>query len=67
MLEYQNYDKAVIVTRDEDFHCLMEYFKKRGKLGKIIIPNKEKYSFLLRKFKSDMAWMNDLCGKLELK
>ena len=67
MIEYPNYDKAVIVTGDGDFHCLIEYLKKQNKLSRIIIPNRYKFSSLLRKFATDMVFMNDLRGKLEYK
>lgn len=67
MIEYKNYDKAVIVTGDGDFHCLLEYLKKHDKLERIIIPNRYKYSSLLRKFGLDMIFMNDLRTKLEYK
>jgi len=67
MIEYLNYDKAVIVTGDGDFHCLIEYLKKQSKLRRIIIPNREKFSSLLRKFASEMTFMNDLREKLEYK
>ncbi len=67
MIEYPNYDKAVIVTGDGDFHCLIEYLKKRGKLERLLIPNRNKYSFLLRKFRRDMAFVDDLRRKLEYK
>src|SRR3989339_2244616 len=49
MIEYKNYDKAVIVSGDGDFHCLIEYLEEKGKLLKIITPNK-RYSSLLKKF-----------------
>jgi len=49
MIEYTNYDQAVIVSGDGDFYCLVEYLIKNNKLLKIIVPNK-KYSSLLRKF-----------------
>ncbi|MFH0948421.1 MAG: NYN domain-containing protein [Elusimicrobiota bacterium] len=67
MIEYPNYDKAVIVTGDGDFHCLVEYLKKQDKLERLLIPNRNKYSFLLRKFRRDMAFIDDLRGKLEYK
>lgn len=67
MLEYSNYDKAVIATGDGDFHCLIEYLIKQNKLERLIIPNRRKYSSLLRKFASNMIFMNDLKGKLEYK
>ena len=49
MIQYKNYDKAVIVTGDGDFHCLVEYLEEKGKLLKILAPTKH-YSSLLRKF-----------------
>lgn len=64
MIEFPNYEKAVIVTGDGDFHCLIEYLKKQSKLRKLIIPNRYKFSSLLRKFATDMAFMNDLKDKL---
>ena len=67
MIEYPNYIKAVIVTGDGDFHCLIEYLRKQNKLEKLIIPNRYKFSSLLRKFANNMAFMNDLKEKLEYK
>ena len=67
MIEYSNYDKAVIVTGDGDFYCLIDYLKKNNKLEKLIIPDRYKFSSLLRKFVSDMVFMNDLRAKLEYK
>lgn len=56
MIEYPNYDKAIIVSGDGDFFPLIEYLKKKGKLLKIITPNK-KYSSLLLKFLPDIISM----------
>src|SRR3990167_2666741 len=65
MIEFQNYDQAVIVTGDGDFHCLVEHLKKQGKLLRLLIPNRHKYSALLRRFAPDMVFISDLRGKLE--
>lgn len=51
MIQYDNYDSAVIVSGDGDFYCLIEYLEKNKKLSKIIVPN-TRYSSLLRKFSS---------------
>ena len=67
MIEYPNYDKAVIVTGDGDCHCLIDYLKRRDKLYKLIVPNRHKFSSLLRKFAPYMANMNDLSIKLAYK
>ena len=65
MIEYMNYDKALIVTGDGDFYCLVDYLIKNGKLLKLMIPNMNKYSSLFRKLRPQMVFMNDLRGKLE--
>jgi len=49
MIQYPNYDKAVIVSNDGDFHCLVEHLEEKEKLLKLITPSKN-YSSLLRKF-----------------
>ncbi|MDD3481144.1 MAG: NYN domain-containing protein [Patescibacteria group bacterium] len=49
-LEYDNYDKSVIVSGDGDFYCLLKFLKKRKKLLKIIVPNKKSASSLLADF-----------------
>ena len=49
MIQYPNYDKAIIVSGDGDFHCLVEYLVEKDKLLKILAPSKH-YSSLLRKF-----------------
>ena len=42
MIEYANYDKALIVTGDGDFYCLVEYLLKKDKLLNLMIPNQKK-------------------------
>jgi len=49
MIHIKEYDKAIIVTGDGDFHCLVEYLAKENKLLHLLVPNKH-YSSLLRKF-----------------
>lgn len=66
MIEYRNYDKAIIVSGDGDFHCLIEYLDKKGKLGHIMIPNKLQFSALLRKFRKYFVFVSDLKKKLEM-
>ena len=65
MVEYPNYDKALLVSGDGDFYCLVDYLKGKDKLLKLMIPNRNRYSSLLRKFSKEMVFMNDLRGKLE--
>ncbi|MBU1177077.1 NYN domain-containing protein [Patescibacteria group bacterium] len=65
MIEYPNYNKAIIVSGDGDFHCLIEYLEQKGKLGRVIIPNRKAYSQLLSKFRKYMDYMNNLSNKLK--
>lgn len=67
MIEYQNYDKAVIVSCDGDFYCLVKYLAKQHKLEKLIIPDQRRYSSLLREFLSNAVFMNGLKNKLAYK
>lgn len=68
MIEYNNYDKALIITGDGDFYCLAEYLIKQDKLLKLMIPNKHRFSSLFRKLAPQyMVFMNDLKHKLEYK
>ena len=66
MIEYTNYDKAIIVSGDGDFHCLVEYLEQQNKLSHILVPNKN-YSGLLRKYNKFIARIDLLKVSLELK
>ena len=65
MVEYDNYDRAVIVTGDGDFYCLVEYLLANGKLRRLVVPNKYKYSSLLRGFRKHITFLNRERRKLE--
>jgi len=67
MVEYPNYDKAVIVSGDGDFHCLVKYLKNNGKLLKLMVPDNSRYSSLLRKFAPEIVGINRLKNKLGYK
>ena len=49
-IELENYDKAVIVSGDGDFYCLIKFLKSKNKLFKVVIPNKKSASSLLASF-----------------
>jgi uncharacterized LabA/DUF88 family protein len=67
MIEYPNYDKALIVTGDGDFYCLAEYLIHCNKLLKLMIPHKGKFSSLFRKMMPHIVFMNNLKKLLEYK
>ena len=68
MIEFDNYDKAVIISGDGDFRCLVEYLIKKNKFKKIFIPDQERCSILLKRFPSEyLAFISDLRKRLEYK
>ncbi len=71
MIEYNNYNKAVIVSGDGDFYCLINYLQKNDKLEVVLIPDQNKYSALLNKInqsdKKYLTFINPLRSKLEYK
>ena len=67
MIQYENYQKAVIVSGDGDFQCLAKYLYEQDKLGVLLVPNQKKYSALLKFdiFKPYARFVSDLRKKLE--
>jgi uncharacterized LabA/DUF88 family protein len=65
MIEYGNFDKALIVTGDGDFYCLVDYLVKNDKLLRLMIPNKNRFSSLFRKLMPHIIFMNNLRNRLE--
>jgi uncharacterized LabA/DUF88 family protein len=66
MIQFKSYEKAIIVSGDGDFYCLVEYLEKKGKLYRVLVPNQH-YSGLLRKFYNYIARIDLLKNSLELK
>lgn len=65
MIQYKNFDEAIIVSNDGDFYCLVEYLLKKRKLFKLMIPDRDRYSSLLKTFRPYIVFMNLLKKKLE--
>ncbi len=49
MIDFNEYDKAVIVSGDGDFACLIRYLNKKDKLEMVLVPGLKKYSSLIPK------------------
>ena len=60
-VEFNNYDKAIVITGDGDFACLMKYLTENSKLRQIITPT-ENYSLLFRKYKSFISQLKDIAS-----
>ena len=68
MIDINKFDKAIIVTSDGDFHCLVEYLFKNGKLKRVISPNQQKCStILLKASRGNIDFVDNLKTKLEYK
>ncbi|MBN1374286.1 NYN domain-containing protein [Candidatus Dojkabacteria bacterium] len=65
-IEYNNYKKAVIVSGDGDFSCLIQYLKEKGKLLKVLTPN-HKYSCLPRKYDTYIIRLDKQVGSFGYK
>lgn len=64
MIQYENFDKAVIVTGDGDFHSLLDYFEKNNKLERLIVPSGT-YSSHLKKFSGKLTPIYTFKKKVE--
>ena len=68
MIDLNDYKKAVIVTGDGDFQCLIKHLRKIDKLGYVISPNREWCSILLkREARENHVFIEEMRLKLELK
>jgi len=64
MIQWKNFNRAIIISGDGDFYCLIEYLDDKNKLEKIIVPN-HKYSSLLRKFAKKIVQIKLFRDKVE--
>jgi uncharacterized LabA/DUF88 family protein len=66
MIDFPNYDKAVIVTSDGDFHSLVKYLYENDKLKFVISPYIKTCSKLLKhSAKEKIIFMDNLKAKLQ--
>lgn len=64
MIEFSEYDGAIVVSGDGDFHCLIEHLESKGKLARLLIPNPNRYSALLRRFRAHFSYLHQLDKKI---
>lgn len=68
MIDYPDYYRAVIVSGDGDFYCLIKYLQEKGKLKTVLVPSAENCSALIRRIvKGDITLVSDLKKRLEFK
>jgi uncharacterized LabA/DUF88 family protein len=64
MKDLPDYDKAIIVSGDGDFYCLVEYLDEVGKLEKILPPTAH-YSSLYNKYEKYVDRLDNYKRQLE--
>jgi uncharacterized LabA/DUF88 family protein len=68
MIDFSNYNKAIIVTSDGDFYSLVKYLYESDKLKFVMSPYVKTCSTLLKKeAKEKIIFMNNMRKKLEYK
>lgn len=68
MIDFDKYEKAVLVTSDGDFYCLVDYLRRMGKLECVLAPCRDGCSHLLKMAAQNrIAFMDNLMGKLMYK
>ncbi|HZM02669.1 MAG TPA: NYN domain-containing protein [Candidatus Saccharimonadales bacterium] len=68
MIDFETYSRAVIVTGDGDFACLVSHLQNKQKLSAVISPNPKKCSVLLRRLvPNDHLFLDRFRERLEYK
>ncbi len=68
MIDFQNYDQAIIISSDGDFYSLIKHLYQNNKLRFVMSPYIETCSNLLKKeAKERIVFMDNLRKKLEYK
>ena len=63
MKELGNYEKAIIVSGDGDFYCLVEYLEQKGRLLHLLAPSGH-YSSLYHRYEEYIVRLDQLRRKL---
>lgn len=65
MIDLQKYDKALIVTGDGDFYCLVKHLQNQQKFLKVLAPSPQNCSSLLTKVAGkQISFVSDLRNKI---
>jgi len=68
MIDINNYEKAVVITSDGDYACLVEYLHSKGKLECLIACSRGGCSYLLRKLHDRIRifYLDDIIRDLQM-
>ena len=66
MIDFKKYKKAIIVSGDGDFHCLIKYLQEQKKLETVLVPSEKNCSMLIKKLlKGNLNLVSDLKKKIQ--
>lgn len=63
---FKDYNKALVISGDGDFACLVEYLEENNKLLHLVVPN-DRYSKLLGRFTKKIVRISQLKQSLAYK
>lgn len=68
MIDINSYEKAVVITSDGDYACLVEYLHSKGKLECLIACSRGGCSYLLRKLHDRIRifYLDDIIRDLQM-
>lgn len=64
MIDYNNYDQAVIVSSDGDFACLAKHLQENNKLNIVLAPHPESASILLKRATNKISYLENVKSKI---
>ncbi|OGZ07806.1 MAG: hypothetical protein A3C13_03940 [Candidatus Lloydbacteria bacterium RIFCSPHIGHO2_02_FULL_50_11] len=67
MIQWDNFDKAIVVSGDGDFYCLVEHLIKEKKFYKLLVPDERKYSSLFNRLTASSETLIDSLNSLQAK
>jgi len=65
---YENhFDKAVLITGDGDFACLVQFLKDKNKLKVVLAPDNTKFSILIKRTNVPITYLNEMKERMSKK
>jgi uncharacterized LabA/DUF88 family protein len=55
----KSFASCILVTGDGDFGCLVEFLRLHSSINRVLSPDKDKCSFLLRNKNTEMTFLNE--------
>lgn len=59
----KSFDKCILITGDGDFGCLVEFLKDNNSIERVIAPDENKCSILLKNKNIEITFLNSLYHK----